>query len=147
MTSQDREHDKIRKLCDQAGMKLTPQRLEIFRELLAQKDHPSAELIFKRLRKRLPTISLDTVYRTLATFDELGIIKKLNLANARTLFDTNLKEHHHFICSRCRRVEDISWPDFDKARLPESVIALGSVRVRHLELHGICNECLKKEGK
>ncbi len=147
MTSQDNELNKIRKLCDQAGMKLTPQRLEIFKEMLSQKDHPSAEFIFKKLRKRLPTISLDTVYRTLATFDELGIIKRLNVSNDRTLFDTNLEQHHHFICTRCKRVQDIYWPDFDNANLPESVSALGSIQVRHLELHGICNKCLNKENK
>lgn len=126
-------------------MKLTPQRLEIFKELLSHKNHPSAEAIFKELRKRLPTISLDTVYRTLATFDEIGIIKKLNVSTARTLFDTNLDQHHHFICSQCKRVEDIYWPDFDDTSLPKSVLALGSVQERHLELHGICNQCLNEK--
>jgi Fur family peroxide stress response transcriptional regulator len=145
MTMQDKELKKIRELCDQAGIKLTPQRLEIFKEVLSHKDHPSAELIFKKLRKRLPTISLDTVYRTLATFDELGIIKRLNLSNARTLFDVNLDQHHHFICMRCKRVEDIYWPDFDKSNLPESISDLGSIQARHLELHGICNQCLNEE--
>ena len=141
----DNELQKIRKLCDQAGIKLTPQRLEIFKELLSHKDHPSAELIFKKLRRRLPTISLDTVYRTLATFDELGIIKRLNLSNARTLFDVNLHQHHHFICTRCKRVEDIYWPDFDKSNLPDSISDLGSIQARHLELHGICKQCLNDE--
>jgi Fur family transcriptional regulator, peroxide stress response regulator len=145
MTLQDNELQKIRKLCNQAGMKLTPQRLEIYKELLSHKDHPSTELIFKQLRKRLPTISLDTVYRTLATFDEFGIIKRLNVSNARTLFDTNLDQHHHFICSRCKQVEDVYWPDFDQSTLPKSVSTRGSIQTRHLELHGICNQCLNKE--
>ncbi len=144
---QDNELQKIRKLCDQAGMKLTPQRLEIHKELLSQKDHPSAEIIFKKLRERLPTIALDTVYRTLTAFDELGIIKRLNVSNTRTLFDTNLDQHHHFICTRCKRAVDIYWPDFDKSELPESFSALGSIRERHLELHGICNQCLEEEDK
>jgi len=145
MNSQDNELNKIRKLCDKAGIKLTLQRLEIFKALLSEKDHPSAEIIFKKLRQRLPTISLDTVYRTLATFDELGIIKKLNISNARILFDTNLDQHHHFICTRCKGVEDVYWPDFDNSNLPESVSALGPIQARHLELHGICNQCLNKE--
>lgn len=145
MKLQNNDLNNFRQLCDQAGMKLTPQRLEIFKELLSHKNHPSAEAIFKELRKRLPTISLDTVYRTLATFDEIGIIKKLNVSTARTLFDTNLDQHHHFICSQCKRVEDIYWPDFDDTSLPKSVLALGSVQERHLELHGICNQCLNEK--
>ncbi len=145
MTSQDNELNKIRKLCDQAGMKLTPQRLEIFKDLLSQKDHPSAEDVHRRLQVRMPTIALDTVYRTLATFDELGVVRKLHLANKRNLFDINLDQHHHFICTRCKQVEDIYWPEFDKANLPESVSTLGSIQARHLELHGICNQCLNKE--
>lgn len=132
---------RLKQLCDEAGMKLTQQRMEIFKELLSVKDHPSAERIHRRLQKRMPTIAIDTVYRTLATFDELGIIKKLYVSNDRTLFDVNLETHHHFICSRCKTVEDIYWPDFDKAELPDPVAEIGTIQSRHLELHGVCNRC------
>ncbi|MEN8190305.1 MAG: transcriptional repressor, partial [Thermodesulfobacteriota bacterium] len=53
---------RIKQLCDDAGMKLTHQRLEIYKELLSEMDHPSAERVHKRLQKRLPTIAIDTVY-------------------------------------------------------------------------------------
>ena len=89
--------DHLKQICDEAGIKLTHQRLEIFREILSVSNHPSAEDIHKKLLTRLPTIAIDTVYRTLATFDELGIIKKLHVMNEKTLFDTNLEQHHHFI--------------------------------------------------
>ncbi len=134
--------DKLKQLCDKAGIKLTHQRLEIFKELLVARDHPSAELIHIRLQERMPTISIDTVYRTLATFDELGIVKKLHVANERTLFDSNMDVHHHFICSRCKKVADLYWPDFDKSTLPGNISKLGEVNSRHLELHGVCTECL-----
>ena len=136
--------DRIRSICEEAGIKLTHQRLEIFKELMAATDHPSAEDIHKRLQKRIPTVALDTVYRTLATFDELGITRKLHLANKRNLFDINLTKHHHFVCDRCRKVEDVYWSDFDKTLLPESLGAIGKVQSRHLELHGICNTCLEQ---
>ncbi len=137
--------DQLRQLCDKAGIKLTHQRLEIFKELLAAKDHPSVELIHSRLQVRMPTIAFDTVYRTLATFEELGIVKKLHIANERTLFDSNLDAHHHFICTRCKKVDDLYWPDFDKSNLPDSVVNLGEVDTRHLELYGVCVNCLKAE--
>jgi Fur family transcriptional regulator, peroxide stress response regulator len=139
--------DRIRGICEEAGIKLTHQRLEIFKELMTAADHPSAEDIHRRLQKRMPTVAIDTVYRTLATFDELGIARKVHLANNRNLFDTNLTPHHHFICDRCRKVEDIYWPDFDKASLPEQVSGIGQVRSRHLELNGLCNTCLELNGK
>lgn len=138
--------EQLKQLCNEAGIKLTHQRLEIFRELLSVSDHPSAERIYKRLHQKLPTIAIDTVYRTLATFDELGLVKKLHIMNERTLFDTNLNIHHHFICTRCKEVKDIYWSDFDNTTLPGVVEGMGKVQSRHLEIHGICNSCLGKTG-
>jgi len=135
---------QLKQLCNEAGIKLTHQRLEIFRELMAISDHPSAELIHKRLHERLPTVAIDTVYRTLATFEELGLIKKLHVMNKRTLFDTNIDMHHHFICTRCKKVNDIYWSEFDKTVLPEMIKDMGQVESRHLEIHGVCNSCLNK---
>ncbi|HID01654.1 MAG TPA: transcriptional repressor [Desulfobacterales bacterium] len=134
--------EQLKQLCNEAGIKLTHQRLEIFRELMSVSDHPSAELIHKRIHKKLPTIAIDTVYRTLTTFDELGLIKKLHIMNERTLFDTNVTVHHHFICTQCKKVEDIYWSDFDSSTLPEMVEGMGKIQSRHLEIHGVCNDCL-----
>jgi Fur family peroxide stress response transcriptional regulator len=136
--------DRIRRICEAAGVKLTHQRLEIFKELMAVTDHPSAEDVHMCLQGRMPTAAIDTIYRTLATFDELGIAKKLHLANKRNLFDINPIPHHHFVCDRCRKVGDVYWPDFDKTSLPEAVVGIGKVRSRHLELHGLCNTCLEQ---
>ena len=134
--------DNLKQICETAGIKLTHQRLEIFKELIAAKDHPGAELIYQRLQERLPTIAIDTVYRTLATFEELGIVKKLHIMSERTLFDGNMDQHHHFICTRCNAVEDIYWPEFDNSLLPEKLSDKGRIQSRHLELHGVCNNCL-----
>ena len=60
--------------CRNAGLRLTYQRLEIYGELARSFDHPSVELLHQRLRRKIPTISLDTVYRTLATFAGLGLV-------------------------------------------------------------------------
>ena len=92
----------------------------------------------------MPTIAIDTVYRTLATFDELGIVKKLHVLGERALFDANLDRHHHFVCTRCNGVEDIYWPEFDSSMLPEEAAQMGEIQSRHLELRGICNRCVKK---
>jgi len=139
--------DHLKQICDEAGIKLTHQRLEIFREMMTATDHPSAEVIHKRLQKKMPTVAIDTVYRTLATFDELGIVKKLHVMGERALFDANLSRHHHFVCTRCKRVEDIYWPEFDESMLPEKAAKVGKIQSRHLELHGICKQCMAEEEK
>ena len=134
----------LKEICEETGIKLTHQRLEIFKEIMSAYDHPSAEVIHRRLREKLPTIAIDTVYRTLATFDELGIVKKLQVMGEGALFDANLDWHHHFVCTRCKGVEDIYWPEFDNSLLPEEAGRMGQVQSRHLELRGICNRCLMK---
>ncbi|HID69725.1 MAG TPA: transcriptional repressor [Desulfobacterales bacterium] len=139
--------ENLKKICDDAGIKLTHQRLEIFREILSAKDHPGAEVIHQRLQEKLPTIAIDTVYRTLATFDNLGIVKKLHVLGERTLFDANLDQHHHFVCTRCKSVEDLYWPEFDNTAIPDNFSGIGQIQSRHLELHGLCKRCLKESGK
>lgn len=134
----------LKEICEETGIKLTHQRLEIFKKIMSAYDHPSAEVIHRRLREKLPTIAIDTVYRTLATFDELGIVKKLQVMGEGALFDANLDRHHHFVCTRCKGVEDIYWPEFDNSLLPEKAGRMGQVQSRHLELRGICNRCLKE---
>ena len=67
----------LEKICRDHGLKLTHQRMEIFRELASSSEHPSAEKIYKRLLSKFPTLSLDTVYRTLITFEKIGLIARV----------------------------------------------------------------------
>ncbi len=147
LPNHDRSLEMLRDLCRQAGIKVTHQRLEIFREISSAKDHPSAEVLYERLKRRLPTISLDTVYRTLATFEGLGLIKKVHLLSDQTRFDPDTGVHHHFICARCRKIIDFDWPDFDAVRPPGQTGKFGRVLAQQAELLGICKECLEKEDK
>ncbi len=137
--------DELRDICRQAGIKLTPQRLEIFKAISSAQDHPSAEILYERLKKRMPTISLDTIYRTLNTFEKLGLIKRVQLLNDQARFDADMESHHHFICTRCKKIIDFKWPDFDSTKLPENIKAFGKVYGQQAELRGICRQCLKKE--
>ena len=137
--------DELRRICKKAGIKLTPQRLEIFEEISGSKDHPSAEALYEKLKKRMPTISLDTIYRTLNTFEKLGLIKRVHLLNDQARFDSDMESHHHFICTRCKRIVDFKWPGFDSIAPPEDVEKFGKILGQHAELRGICKDCLEKE--
>lgn len=143
----DEHLEYLKKICFDAGMKLTHQRIEVFHEMMQSSGHPSADAIYERLKKRNPTIAIDTVYRALATFESLGVIKKLQVMGERALFDTNLDQHHHFVCTRCKRVQDIYWPEFDKTPPPEGARRVGSITSRHLEIRGICNECIDTDAR
>ncbi|KAB0667395.1 transcriptional repressor [Oryzomonas japonica] len=128
--------------CREAGLKLTHQRLEIFSELARSPDHPSVEALHQRLRKKIPTLSLDTVYRTLATFTRHGMITKVETVESQGRFEVTLAPHHHLICSRCNTIMDFQWPSMDEATLPEAVKEWGRIDNRSVVVYGICKNCL-----
>lgn len=136
---------ELEKICRDHGLKLTHQRLEIFRALTAAEEHPSAEIIHKRLLSRFPTISLDTVYRTLFTFEKLGIISRVQVLDDRARFDANLLPHHHMICTQCKSIMDFYWPTFDEIALPLETTKWGRIKSRQVELRGVCDSCMEKE--
>ena len=131
-------------VCRNEGIKLTHQRMEIFREVAQTEDHPDADQIFQRVRDRIPTVSLDTVYRTLWRLKDLGLIVPRGSSRERTRFDANLKNHHHFVCGRCGFTRDFFSNDFDNIKLPESISSLGEIEATHVEVRGICRECALK---
>jgi Fur family peroxide stress response transcriptional regulator len=127
-----------------SGVKLTHQRLEIFREVAASLDHPDADTIFREVRRRLPTISLDTVYRTLWLLNDLGLITTLGPRRESVRFDANLKHHHHYVCVQCGLARDFESAELNALRLPKAVKRLGSISGTHVEVRGICESCMKR---
>ena len=125
------------------GIKLTHQRMEIFREVAQTGDHPDADMVYQRVRERLPTISLDTVYRTLWLLNDLGLVVTLGPSRNPTRFDANLSSHHHFVCNRCGHTRDFYNEEFDALSLPAEADSLGRIESSHVEVRGLCNECLK----
>jgi Fur family peroxide stress response transcriptional regulator len=89
------------------GLKLTPQRMAIVRELAADPTHPTAQELFDRLRPALPTMSFATVYNTLDALAAAGLCASLALSPGPTRFDPNMKPHHHAVCDACGLVRDI----------------------------------------
>lgn len=130
-----------------AGLKLTHQRLEIFREVASSLEHPDAETVFQAVHARMPTLSLDTVYRTLWMLNDLGLISTLGSRRESVRFDANPERHHHYVCVRCGKARDFQSAELDTLRLPHTVRELGSVLSTHVEVQGICDSCAKKAGK
>lgn len=127
--------------CREAGLKITHQRLEIFRELAASHDHPSVETIYKRLVDKLPTISLDTVYRTLNTLEKQGVVSRVDTAESQARFEAEMSPHHHIICSECGKITDFQSSDLDESVILEKVQDWGKVSRMNITLYGLCKEC------
>ena len=128
-----------------AGVKLTHQRLEIFTEVARSIEHPDAETVHREVQKRLPTVSLDTVYRTLWLLIDLGVLTTLGPPRERARFDANMRAHHHFVCMHCGLARDFSSPAFDALRVPGNVKAWGRVVRTLVEVRGCCTPCAKKQ--
>ena len=141
MTLLQKKLDHFQVACRQVGLKVTHQRLEIFRELVTANDHPAAETLYKRLQKSIPTLSLDTVYRTLATFEEYGLISRVQTTESHARFEAAMAPHHHAICTQCQRITDFAWDIFDTSELPEQLTGWGQILNKQITLRGICAEC------
>ena len=129
------------KLCREKGLRATHQRTEIFKALSEHPNHPTTEEIFNRVRKHLKTISLDTVYRTIATFEEHGLIRRVYHVDNTTRFDINLSNHHHLVCARCHTIEDFYWPEFDRMKPPKSVTNWIRIDTKQVIINGLCSSC------
>jgi Fur family peroxide stress response transcriptional regulator len=130
-----------------AGLRLTHQRLEVAREIAASDEHPSVERVFRAARVRVPTISLDTVYRTLATLADLGLVSRVTATPGPVRYDATRAPHHHFVCTRCGLIRDVENHALDELPVPASAEALGRVESVEVQLLGVCGDCQRKEAE
>ncbi len=130
--------------CEEHGLKVTPQRFRIYEELMKAVDHPSADAIFKRVRKDLPNISFDTVYRTLLTFTEIGIVSLVEGYGEQKRFEPNEHQHHHFRCIKCHAIHDFENEAYDNIAVPDSIKKQGVIMGKRVVLEGICSKCKGK---
>ncbi|OFX19537.1 MAG: hypothetical protein A2V77_10145 [Anaeromyxobacter sp. RBG_16_69_14] len=137
----DRRLERFRETARKAGVRLTHQRLEIFREVASSIEHPAVEAVFRAVQARISTVSLDTVYRTLWMLEDLGLITTLGPRRGVARFDANLRPHHHFVCIRCGLARDFENPAFDSLGVPGAVKQYGDVVNTRVEIRGVCRAC------
>ncbi len=122
------------------GVKATPQRRAILETLLGDSSHPSAEAIYRRLRRK--GVSFATVYNTLETMVNHGDLDVLRV-NETMRFDPNLDPHHHAVCDVCGRIFDVPLRSNPRAQLPP-----GFERRRvAVEFRGVCKDCRRRNGQ
>lgn len=123
------------------GLRMTHQRLEVIRELASATHHPAADELFRAVRKRVPTISRDTVYRTLSTLAAHGLAQRIE-AYGGARFDPNVSMHPHFMCVRCGRILDIPAGHVTAPEFPVEMPGVGEVISVHMDVRGVCAGCV-----
>ncbi len=131
----------FQEVCRSDGLKLTYQRIVIFEEVAKSQDHPDAETVFRGVRDRVPTVSLDTVYRTLWMLNAMGLITTVGPPREKVRFDADTSPHHHFVCSRCGAVYDVHCSNLGPIDAPDEITGVGQVESVRLELRGLCRRC------
>ena len=126
------------------GLRMTRQRRAILESLRRLESHPTGDEVYRAARRRLPHISLGTVYRNLELLSGRGIIRKLDVAGSQRRFDAKLETHDHIRCLACGRLDDVTL----KPRVSDAGISrqLPGYQVlgHHLEVVGLCPECRTK---
>ena len=134
----------IGKLEEEPDLRMTPQRSIILRELRKAKTHPTADEVYTRVRRRLPRISLATVYRNLDLLAQAGLIQMVELGSCPRRYDGWMDDHIHVRCLQCGKVGDVSDGLLRRARERVEKLSGYDITGHQLEFTGLCPGCRKK---
>jgi Fur family peroxide stress response transcriptional regulator len=143
-SDQDKKMDIFYQRSKEHGLKITFQRTAIYEELLKARDHPTADVIYRRIVKKMPNISFDTVNRTLLTFSKIGIANVVEGYGQAKRYDPDMDIHHHFRCIQCGSIIDLYNREFDNITVPEEVNKQFTVINKKVVLEGLCSKCRRR---
>ncbi|HBC95711.1 MAG TPA: transcriptional repressor [Clostridium sp.] len=139
--------DNLTNIFRNKKLKLTPQRIAVYKYLQSTKEHPSAETIYKALQADYPTMSLATVYKALKTLVEVNLIQEINVGEGNFRYDGNVHPHSHIQCIRCGRVDDIEGICFTDLNDKVKDYVDYKVLSNQVYFYGICKDCQEKMKK
>ncbi|NDY55991.1 transcriptional repressor [Desulfovibrio sulfodismutans] len=146
MDAHVRRLESLVALLKEKGCRVTPQRLAILRVLTQSRGHPSAEQVHARLARQYPTMSLATVYKTIALLKQAGEILELQFSDLGNRYDGRRPHPHpHVICTRCGSIVDADAPLLDDAAERVSRETGYAIAAHRLDFFGLCPACLKKD--
>ena len=137
-------HEQFRELAWKYGLAATHQRQIVYEAAVASHGHRSPEQIYSAVRKRIPSVSLATVYNNLRLFVEHGLLREVTPHASTLRVDGNLNHHHHLVCSRCKAVQDIEGDFIDFRRLSSQVPDGFDLTQPVVEVFGLCRRCRAK---
>ena len=131
----------FRELCHEHGIAVTHQRQVLYEVMKTMHGHPSPEEVYARVKKKVPAISLATVYKNIHLFVESGVFRKMSLHHGSVRVEMNDEPHHHMVCSKCRKITDIGEKELGLAgkrnRLPGGFL----VERYAVDVIGVCASC------
>jgi len=136
--------DPLAERLRRAGLKLTPQRLAVFRALKASRSHPTAEELYREVRGRVPMISRNTIYQTLEALKRVGEISEVGIGDVAARFEPNQERHDHAVCLGCKTIIDLAEESAWRPRVPRRLGRRFKVLAHRVEFLGYCAECLGK---
>jgi Fur family peroxide stress response transcriptional regulator len=149
MKKQRDDVDKFAQYCRAHGLSVTHQRLAIFEALASSREHPSAEQLHKAVQRRIPTLSLATVYKNLEALKAIGAVVDVNPLHEQARYESALPgtgvghPHHHLVCVSCKKVRDLHDQGLDRLRIAD---AQGfDIRAVRVQAEGLCPECRARQ--
>lgn len=125
--------------------RMTRQRRVVLETVRTIMNHPSVDTVYEKVRRRLPRISLATVYRNLEVLAEQGELLKVESAGQRMRFDHNTHAHHHIVCVACGKLDDVSDERVTvRERKSEDGEGYRIIDYR-IEFRGLCPDCVRRE--
>ncbi len=124
---------------------VTPQRLAVMGALQNRRDHPTADHIYQVVRRQLPAISFNTVYKTLEILCQKGMVIKVNPLHAVARYDGVTGHHAHLICRECHQIIDLDWEASEVPCLPAADLHGFKIENPSLTFWGLCPGCQPQE--
>ena len=135
---------ELERHCHKYGLRVTPQRVAIYKKLVASDKHPSATEIYRQIRREFPNVSLGTVNSTLITFARIGLARIVESSGDPKRFDPDTTMHHHFRCVGCNRIIDFREQTYDNIKVPGEIEKKFLVLGKKVYLEGLCDKCQNK---
>jgi len=146
LTSQVASDSSIISALRKKGYKATSQRIVICRLALSNREHPTAQILYRDIKRSHPTVSLATVYKTLQVLRELRLVRELAFPERETRFDSNVAPHVNVVCLRCGSIRDV------ESQAIGGFVARAASRIKftvteqRFDIYGVCERCLRKRG-
>jgi Fe2+ or Zn2+ uptake regulation protein len=133
---------EFRELCARTGIAVTHQRQVLYEAMQGMHGHPSPEEVYEIVQKRVPSISLATVYKNLHLFIESGIFREVSLHHGSLRVEMNDRPHHHLVCTVCRSISDVEQEDLGSVTAQPGKLPGGFLAERFaVDVLGRCVAC------
>lgn len=140
----DRRVQRFIDTCRQRQLKITPQRVAIYKALIQSDLHPTADKMFQTVRADYPNISFDTVNRALLTFAEIGLVDVVEVFGGPKRFDPVVDDHHHLHCMACGKIIDFDYEHYTQLEVPAEIAGMFKVISKRVVLKGLCASCARE---